>query len=609
MKATYLGQLSRIEEELDLTIEARNVVKGEIYDGDEGISSMKLDSTVGASVNSMVLEKAPGTTLDRYVKDLRDKNATRFAELEEQKERMKDAEAVAKVREELVADLAQLIKRQKFMATLSDKWVTEGIFGKGFYHGDLHAGNIMINDDGVTLIDFGNATSLSEDQQLNVTRMVGAAAAGHVAGFMEGLKSLIKPEFKEIFDENGKNLSAELKKIFSLGDPNSAGQRIAVALLKVQEAGVEVPSAIFNFSQCQLRLQNAVEDMNTLIEEMKHQLIDMERLTKREAGHTTANPLEDGFCHIAAVNGTKETTADNGILMEDLALSARYVPCAFERVDLNRKTLMSGEFYKTVFKGRDDRKKMEAAVKKLCKRLLEAKERFSETDFKAIIKENSAISGITNLDYLLVDTRFSGAGKEKRIKELETHLMGKMDRWFQTIEVYKSKEKAIKKGDEDAMREFLESYSIFGMLKIEEGFVAAHYDLSSCVFRTFRNYLNAGFTLGLDEDIATYERLDEELGPQMRKQYDEYMEYIKDAGATVDGIYTRQEEIMLILSRLTEKRLRPFYENMETVYWDSVHSKPQSFVDVMGMTISRNYEKAMSRLGFFTGIYYNSKIR
>ena len=32
MEATYLGQLSRIEEELDLTIEATNVVKGKIYD-------------------------------------------------------------------------------------------------------------------------------------------------------------------------------------------------------------------------------------------------------------------------------------------------------------------------------------------------------------------------------------------------------------------------------------------------------------------------------------------------------------------------------------------------------------------------------------------------
>ena len=62
MQMTYEGQLERIEEELDLTIEARNVELGKIYDEytDEASSkavSMKLNTLVAPTTNSMVLEK------------------------------------------------------------------------------------------------------------------------------------------------------------------------------------------------------------------------------------------------------------------------------------------------------------------------------------------------------------------------------------------------------------------------------------------------------------------------------------------------------------------------------------------------------------------------
>lgn len=286
MVATYEGQLSRIEEELDLTIEARNVVKGEIYDklleGKEhdGVSSMKLVKTVDATTNSMMLEKAPGETVDRYLKETEDRIRTyREALTKRQGESNEDyAVRINMMRENIAHDMAQLSKRQQYMANLSQKWVTEGIFGKGFYHGDLHAGNIMINDEGLTVIDFGNATSLDKIQQDNVTRMVAAAAAGDAEGFMKGLYNLIKPEFQKVFDQKKNELKPMLKKYFSLGDKNASGQRIAVALLKTQELGIEVPSAIFNFSQCQLRLQAAVDDMMGRIESLQTVMRDIDKI-------------------------------------------------------------------------------------------------------------------------------------------------------------------------------------------------------------------------------------------------------------------------------------------------------------------------------------------
>ena len=37
------------------------------------------------------------------------------------------------------------LEKQKQLLHLSYKWVDEGLFKDGFYHGDLHAGNIMID--------------------------------------------------------------------------------------------------------------------------------------------------------------------------------------------------------------------------------------------------------------------------------------------------------------------------------------------------------------------------------------------------------------------------------------------------------------------------------
>ena len=78
MGVTFEGQLSRIMEELDLTIEARHIGEGRIYDlsardnGTQPISSMKIDSLVPPTPNTLVLQKAPGKTIDKYVQSVTD---------------------------------------------------------------------------------------------------------------------------------------------------------------------------------------------------------------------------------------------------------------------------------------------------------------------------------------------------------------------------------------------------------------------------------------------------------------------------------------------------------------------------------------------------------
>lgn len=302
MYDTYVGQLSRIEEELDLTLEAKNVKDGKVYDESfEKVKSMKLNTLIEPTNNSMVLERAPGTTVDKYLEEVKEtkqmleqfylrdddgktmmcngnlKGGIRVPILE-----LNDGNRISylKLRRRLAQQLEQLRKRQAYLVQLSQTWVSEGIYGKGFYHGDLHAGNIMINDDGLTVIDFGNATKLTSDQQTEVTRMVAAAAFGEVKQFIDGLHNLLEykdekeREKKEVyFQEKRKDLQKEFETIFSLGNHQQAGQRIAVALLKAQELGIQVPPAIFNFSQCQIRLQNALEEVNGLLKTLQDGMV------------------------------------------------------------------------------------------------------------------------------------------------------------------------------------------------------------------------------------------------------------------------------------------------------------------------------------------------
>lgn len=273
MKKTYEGQLERIEAELDLTIEAENVERGQIYSRgskEDHVRAMKLENLVSPTVNSMVIECAPGQTVDKYLKETE-------AEIKRIMETTGKSEGeVRKARVLISKKIAQMEKRQKYLISLSKKWVEEGLFGEGFYHGDLHAGNIMIDDDGATVIDFGNATQITAFQKEIVTQMMSAAVVGDVELFREGYHKLMDKNeaAEEHFQANKGRLDVELGKIFKLGDVNASAQRIAVALLKAQELGFELPAAIYNFSQCQIRLQQTVDSMNSQIKNMKSILND-----------------------------------------------------------------------------------------------------------------------------------------------------------------------------------------------------------------------------------------------------------------------------------------------------------------------------------------------
>ncbi|MBO4683703.1 MAG: phosphotransferase, partial [Desulfovibrio sp.] len=205
MLGTFRGQMEGIMEELDFGIETQNaksaVVYNKPYDGAEhSIQSVKVVEDIPSKSTSMAMELAPGTTLDSFTRNTRDEiermgqNLGRTESFNAQGQRTKVSYDVPQSRlNELApvkARLQQLYDEAKArhlqLTALADVWVTEGIFGEeGFFHGDLHAGNIMSDGKKLTVIDFGNATKLSTEQQCAVTTMIVATTTRQSSKFLD----------------------------------------------------------------------------------------------------------------------------------------------------------------------------------------------------------------------------------------------------------------------------------------------------------------------------------------------------------------------------------------------------------------------------------------
>ena len=293
MEKTFSGQFARILEELDFTLEATNVnFARNVYEQPPylrqtslatgrnietlnlvDLHSMELHPLATPTMGTLVLKKAPGVTYDHFIAETRAKIDNLLGEYYDEEDglyRFPDPARAACVKIQLENLYNEILTRQKFLMDLTRKWVHEGLFGNGFYHGDLHAGNIMTDGKGLTVIDFGNATHLNDAERKEVLRMISAALVGWNDMFETSFKALLSPEGLADYNAANKDgkLSRDIAEVIKKGMRLDVGARIAAALMVMQRHGIEAPSSVYNFNQCQLRLGDTVDTMNSLMYEV-----------------------------------------------------------------------------------------------------------------------------------------------------------------------------------------------------------------------------------------------------------------------------------------------------------------------------------------------------
>ena len=341
MEKTWEGQLKQYRREFDFRIEAHNVNEGvEIYDVSGGknpeldeiahnVSSMKLSNIVPPKKDVLVAEVATGTTADRYFKDsiaeVRDAASGVF-EKDPETGRVKwqdgpvNAEtgkptripvfkpdfkfgSLCHLQEWVASNYSDLELKQSHLLQATKLWFYEALFGSGKFHGDTHAGNLMVAANGVTFIDFGNLFQLKTHYELDqnnqpVKERIQTMVDGHLVTierdkvrlnekhellrimtgaafrdknfFLEGFERLLSESGKATLKANRAKAEAILDTVLGKGKfAYDIIYRLNAAVAELQKLGLELPPQINCFIQSMARLANSITEMNTIMKQYK----------------------------------------------------------------------------------------------------------------------------------------------------------------------------------------------------------------------------------------------------------------------------------------------------------------------------------------------------
>lgn len=297
MSETYKGIYEQYKKEFDLTLEASNIKLGQENYNDgidmDRVKTMELVDGAPVSETSMLIKQAPGTTLDSYIKETKDK----IEKLKNSK--FKTYEEMLAIKRELKTTYMELKDINKSLGVTAKKWINKSLFGKnGFFHGDMHAGNLMVKPGNpnitdktnpesksvITIIDYGNASKLDENQtkallKVNVSTTFGGlyqfdanaqekpyVETNTLDLFVSSFKELLTPEEQEKFKAREKDLVDNIiKPILLKGTKEEVGERMNLLIKKLQEAGVAIPGAVINMAESEKRLSNSIDEVNALM--------------------------------------------------------------------------------------------------------------------------------------------------------------------------------------------------------------------------------------------------------------------------------------------------------------------------------------------------------
>ena len=247
---SYADHASSVEEEMLFRKEYENIKKaGEIFN--KGAGTNKPYSTViragevhPAAVGSdrtIMMKLAAGKPMSDHIDAL-------------EREGIQDTpEGIARI-----VNMAK--KLQDAYLSMSQSFFRGAVAGSGFFHGDLHSGNVMYDNaegaDLLTEIDWGNAHTLTDVQQKSISRTF----AGLVSG-----------DFNFIFDSLQTQLSEEdQRKLASIpeGQQKTVRELVIEAIRDDLPQGSDPPTAV-------QRLRNSGRALNKIVDKLNGYEISM----------------------------------------------------------------------------------------------------------------------------------------------------------------------------------------------------------------------------------------------------------------------------------------------------------------------------------------------
>lgn len=230
--------VSNISKELDFRVEAENLKDGEVYvDPKHRIGIAKRIEAFPAEEDVLVLQKAPGKTVDK------------------------------------ITDPAQLVRRGEAVEDLMENWVRLSVFQEGFFHGDLHPGNIFLkitgdgpNDYQVTLLDFGNAGRITRTEQKGFVHLLTAVTLRSPEQMMAALESLA-----EIPASERASLMKELER-FSQRKPTAPLHKWLTDMFKdiidmSLQHEAKFPESFLSFNRGRTFLEQELDQVNKLLDQ------------------------------------------------------------------------------------------------------------------------------------------------------------------------------------------------------------------------------------------------------------------------------------------------------------------------------------------------------
>ena len=155
--------------------------------------------------------------------------------------------------------------KSEALGTFLETWYDEALFGSGFFHADLHAGNIFFNptplpgyapygrDYQITLIDFGSCGRLDKKEKKAIITLILGSAAGNSALVVKAFKALCP-----MTSAQEEEFKAGVEDIYAKGA--DASETCNLVVNKAIEMELGLPKNFILFNRGRAFLENQIRD-------------------------------------------------------------------------------------------------------------------------------------------------------------------------------------------------------------------------------------------------------------------------------------------------------------------------------------------------------------